>query len=281
MKRILHVLGWRLEDVTKALTDIQHAGFNAIQISPVQAFREDGYDWWKMYQPLNIEIGNRLGSRESLVALCKSAHDLSIEVYVDVCLRNVASAVDDPLVPHPNVDPTIDLADAEDCLDYEDRYEATHKRVGLPMVDYFSERMQHYHRAFLHDIVACGVDGFRVDMAKHFALPSEGCDYLTYVYGDFADKFIYGEVLFAPTALLDDYSEHMHVLTNGRLTDPTKAVYFVESHDSYHDDLIGWSREWKDEEILHRYRWLLEEQPKANTLFFARPFNDTWKRAHS
>ena len=281
MKRILHVLGWRLVDVLGALPSVKQAGFNAIQISPVQAFREDGYEWWKMYQPLNFAIGNRLGSRSDLVELCNKAHDLNIEVYVDVCLHNVASAVDDPSAPHPNVDKAINLANVDECQNYEDRYEATHKRVGLPMVDYFDKTNRDHQKAFLHDLVACGVDGFRIDMAKHFALPSEGCDYFTDVYGGFADKFIYGEVLFSPMSLLNDYSAHMCVLTNGRLSDPTKAVYFAESHDSYYDELIGWSKEWTDDEILRRYRWLLEEQPRANSLFFARPFNDTWKRAHS
>lgn len=280
MKRILHLLGWRLVDILGVLPDVKQAGFNAIQTSPVQGFREDGYEWWLQYQPLNYEIGNRLGTRSDLVELCKRAHDLSIDVYVDVCLRNVASAIDDPLAVHPNVDPTIPIANVGDCQDYENRYEATHKRVGLPMVDYFDQRTRDYQKAYLHDLVACGVDGFRVDMAKHFALPSEGCTYFNDVYGDFSGLFIYGEVLFTPTKLLDDYGAVMHVLTNGRLTDPGRAVYFVESHDSYHDDLIGWSRNWNDEEVLRRYRWLLEEQPKAHTLFFARPFNDNWKRAH-
>ena len=40
MNRILHLFEWRLNDITKELSDIKNQGFNCIQISPIQPLKE-------------------------------------------------------------------------------------------------------------------------------------------------------------------------------------------------------------------------------------------------
>ena len=234
-RKILHLLQWRLEDITTHLPLIKEQGFTAIQTSPLQGCR-DGWEWWKLYQPTNYRIGNsQIGNKEDLKRLCDKAKEVGIEVYVDVALRNVGTSETDPNKPNENVDKEIlpYIKDVPPCSNYDDRYEATMKRVGLPMVDYTNRDVQEMHRRYLGELLECGVDGFRIDMLKHFALPEEGCDYIPNVYGHFDTAYLYGEVLFSPTWLLDKYANYTDVLTDCRLSDESKSVLFVESHDSF------------------------------------------------
>ena len=42
--------------------------FDAIQISPIQGTKDSGIEWWKLYQPINLKIGNeQIGSKKDLI----------------------------------------------------------------------------------------------------------------------------------------------------------------------------------------------------------------------
>ena len=275
-RKIIQLLSWNLDAIIGALPDIAKQGFNAIQISPIQGTKDDGYEWWKLYQNTNLKIGNpQIGTRKHLKHLCQSAKKHGIEVYADVLFHNVASNLTDEDV-HPKVEPELLMYVKDNipkCEDYEDRYQTTHYRVGLPIVDYEDEGYQLLCRKLLWDLVDCGVSGFRIDMAKHFALPEEGCNFFPNVFGEFQDEglFIYGEILDSVVGVLDVYAKHMHVLTNMTITDKKKLVKFpLESHDTYHT----WSttKDLHPHSIIYEYGKLVNEG--VHVVFFARPMED-------
>ena len=271
--KILHPFRWQLVDVLNALPKIKEQGFNAIQLTPVQECL-DGWEWWKVYQPLSYKIGNQYGSEEDLKVLCYASETYGIDIFVDVLFHNVASL--DGTDVHPDVAPELakHVLDVPPCTNYEDRYQTTHLSVGLPMVDYWNTDVRNMQFDFLKKLRNYGVKGFRIDQAKHFATVDEGCNYFTVVYIPFKDKgsFIYGEVLNAPADVIDMYSKTMYVLTEWiKGSDKNKLVTFVESHDEYYG--IKNKQYLTKELILERWNELVNNQ-EVHSLFFVRPMED-------
>ena len=134
-------------------------------------------------------------------------------------------------------------------------------------------------KCFLNELIDCGVTGFRFDAAKSIGLPSEGYRFwpnLIYrlkMYG----LFLYGEVIFEENRnVIDEYCNYMNVLGNYDGSNPSKMVKFVESHDSYlSNDMLGYTRGIPSEEIVTSYQNLTRYY--EHTLFYVRPWDDTWK----
>lgn len=273
--KILHLFRWRIADIINVLPKVQEQGFNAIQISPLQECREGG-EWWKLYQNLSYRIGNQLGSAEELHKLCVEAETYGIEIIADVLLHNVASKNGTDI--HPYVDPKIAqyvVKDLPECKDYEDRYQTTHLRVGLPTVNYWLPEVQIMHFNMLEEYYNIGVKGFRIDQAKHFATYQEGCNYFTNVYTPFKDKgiMVYGEVLDSEQSVIDMYARAMLVGTNKRTSDPSKQVAFFESHDNYYT--FRNTINMKEDEMIYYWNELVNIE-KLHSLFLARPIEDRY-----
>ena len=84
---------------------------------------------------------------------------------------------------------------------------------------------------------------------------------------------VYGEVIFSEKELIDRYCQYIGVLTNCDGSNRNRIVSFVESHDSYYD--FGYTKNIDSAEIARNYRNLVNYYD--NTLFYARPFDETWK----
>ena len=273
---ILHAFQWTLKDIQRNLGRIKEVGFNAIQISPIAPTKDDNSkEFWMLYQPIEFTVGNtKIGSRDDLVDLCEAARRLDIDIIADVVLRHLAGKDDGSLTPHEKADPT--LTCDPDCWlpvyeseDYENRYNITNGYFGLPALNYFNPYVQGKYITYLDDLIACGVSSFRIDMGKHFALPSEGCDFWTNVIGRYPDRFHYAENLDCPTSLQDKYAEYVGILGSEPCSDNSKFVAHFETHDTYHTfkstiHMTGHDR-------LNAWRWTL--QSNQNALWFSRPFD--------
>ena len=273
--KILHLFQWQLKDITNTLDKVKEQGFNAIQISPIQECRQ-GEEWWKLYQNTSYKIGNHLGTEDDLKELCEKANKLNIDIIADVLFHNVASLDGNDI--HPDVDKELAkyvIKDLPSCSDYEDRYQTTHLRVGLPMVNYFDNDLQVMQFDMLENLYKIGVKAFRIDMAKHFALPNEGCSYFTKVFLPFIEKgmFVYGEVLNSDQNVIDAYANIMSVCTDRRTTDKTKQIAFFESHDTFHT--FKTTVNMTKEQMFNEWNKLINVE-KVSSIFFARPFDDTW-----
>lgn len=274
--KMLHLLQWRICDIINTLPKIAEQGFNAILISPCQEIREDGWEYWKLYQPLSYKIGNRLGSANDIQELCNKAGNYGIQIIADVLLRNVASETGDDI--HKGVDPNLAKhvdVNIPQCDNWEDRHKSTMWRVGLPLVKYWEPEVQKMQINFLNELVKLGIKGFRIDMAKHIALPNEGCNYFIDVLKPFQDKgiFIYGEVLNSPQWLLDNYATFISVCTESHMymTKIDRKVTHFESHDNYHT--LKNTLYLTKEQMLYEWNKLVNCD-KVHAIFFARPMED-------
>ena len=177
---ILHCFDWKYKDIEDEIPNIAKAGFTSVQTSPAQ--KDSSYaQWYMLYQPETFSIyENALGSKEDLQSLCKKAEDYGINVIVDVVANHTRAIGDDGL--------------GSDCyhndqgdIDYgpgSNRYDYTHKRIGMLDLNSESATVQNKVKGYVQELKSVGVDGIRWDAAKHIGLPSERCNFWPAVTGE-------------------------------------------------------------------------------------------------
>ena len=271
--KILHMFQWGLGSIIPMIPTVKEQGFDAIQISPIQGTKDSGMEWWKLYQPINIKIGNtQIGTKEQLRELCAVANQYGIKIIVDVVLRHVAGDPQSPLAPHKDVDPELLpylCKEQIPCNNYEDRWQCTHRCTGMPMFDYNNPNYIAKVIDFLNELLDCGVWGFRLDQLKHYALPQEGSNFLTYLQ----PYNFYGECFFCDQWVLDAYSKYMKVLTDGRPSDISRLVAKFETHD----DFLEFKATNRMTDHMRLVEWdVLVNHCGYDSLYYARPFEDLW-----
>lgn len=269
--RILHLCDWKANDITyDVLVQVRSCGFTHIQISPVQEVREDIDYFWNLYQPISLQIGNRIANRTDLRQLGTRCENIGLGLIVDIVAHHTTTELEKSKLIRLLYNET------RLVMNYNDRYENTHYRVGgLPTLDMWSSALQSQVNNLINELIDCGVTGLRWDACKHIELPCEGCSFFTNTMQRFPELFQYGEVIFTPHDLLKKYQDIMVVGTeNPQGTDDSKCVLWVESHDSFRE---GWSNYLDSNTIVANYYRLLSEHPNANTLFYQRPYDNSWK----
>lgn len=263
---------WGLGSIIPMIPTVKEQGFGAIQISPIQGTTY-GTEWWRLYQPINLKIGNtQIGTKEQLKKLCAVANQYGIKIIVDVVLRHVAGDPQNHLAPHKDVDPELLpylCKEQIPCNNYEDRWQCTHRCTGMPMFDYNNPNYRVKVIDFLNELVDCGVWGFRLDQLKHYALPQEGSDFLTYLQ----PYNFYGECFFCDQWVLDEYSKYMKVLTDGRPSNISRLVAKFETHD----DFLEFKATNRMTDHMRLVEWdVLVNHCGYDSLYYARPFEDLW-----
>jgi len=277
-KIILHSFLWQLKDITKNLNIIKEQNFNVIQISPINEIKE-GSEWWNFYQPLSFSIGNKTGTKEDLIELCKEAKKLGIDICADIVLRHCATD-DGQLIPSKAVDEKLRnnpkfWTNSKNTVDYNNRYAVTHGAFGLPILDYDNKELQDIYIKYLQELKDCGIKSMRIDMGKHFSLPSEGSNFWERVFGKYNDMFNYAECLESSKELLDQYTPFINVLTDGTASDRSKMVIYIMSHDT--ELTFGYTKHMDDNMIIKEWNYLLKEYKESHVLFYARELSDLWK----
>lgn len=278
-----HFFQWKLRDITKELDNIKSSGYTCVQISPLQGCKDDGHEFWKLYQPTHMSLvgSKQIGYKEDLIELCSEANKRNIKVIADVVLRHTAGKNSGELIPHETVDNKLIenpyfWTHATNTTDYKDRYKSITRAFGMPMLDYNNWDLQDIYIEFLEDLKSCGVSGFRVDMGKHFALKEEGSFFWERVFGRFNNMFNYAECLECNKDLLDKYTKFINVITDYYLpTDKSKAIIYLMSHDT--EETWGFTKKMKDNDIIREWEIMLRENKESHVMFYLRSFSDLWK----
>jgi alpha-amylase len=190
---------WNWPSVASACTSqLGPAGYGAVQVAPPEESitlptSVDGvHPWWEVYQPVSYQINSRLGTRAQFAAMVTACHDAGVRVYADAVINHTAgngntrttgyagstfspSGFSYPAVPYSTTDfhhatdgdcPTTDgqiddfsvLAQVQNC-----------ELSGLSDLKTQSSTVRTKIAGYLNDLISLGVDGFRVDAAKHIA----------------------------------------------------------------------------------------------------------------
>jgi alpha-amylase len=190
---------WNWASVSAACTSqLGPAGYGAVQVAPPEesitlpSSSAGAHPWWEVYQPVSYPINSRLGTRAQFSSMVTTCHNAGVRVYADAVINHTAgdgntyttgyagstfspSSYSYPAIPYttsdfhhandgycPTADGQIDdysvLAQVQNC-----------ELSGLSDLKTQSTTVRSKIAAYLNDLISLGVDGFRVDAAKHMA----------------------------------------------------------------------------------------------------------------
>ena len=270
---IVHLFQWPWASVAAECTDVLGPlGFGGVQVSPPQehvVLPERGFPWWQDYQPVSYQLVSRRGDRAAFAAMVEACHAAGVAVYVDAILNHMAGGAstgpgsagsafthyDYPAVPYGGADfHDCNLTADDDIAVWTSRPQVqTCELVDLADLATETDPVRDRLAAYLDDLQSLGVDGFRIDAAKHVPLadlaavfdrlgdppavysevieggPGE-IDPVEYVRTGDVTEFRYGDVVSAAfesgaLADLEDLPSRMRLPSDD-------AVAFIDNHDT-------------------------------------------------
>ncbi|MCX4582647.1 carbohydrate-binding module family 20 domain-containing protein [Streptomyces sp. NBC_01481] len=167
---------WNFASVAKACTDqLGPAGYGFVQVSPPQEHIQ-GPQWWTSYQPVSYRIAGRLGDRAAFSSMVNTCHAAGVKVVVDSVINHMASASGTGTggssyekYSYPGIYSGADMDDCRSTItNYQDRANVQNcELVQLADLDTGEDYVRGRIAAYLNDLLTLGVDGFRIDAAKH------------------------------------------------------------------------------------------------------------------
>ncbi|GAA4787983.1 alpha-amylase family protein [Streptomyces ziwulingensis] len=167
---------WNFASVAKECTTaLGPAGYGYVQVSP-PAEHIQGGQWWTSYQPVSYRIAGRLGDRTAFRNMVNTCHAAGVKVVADAVVNHMSAGSGTGTggssyakYHYPGL---YSAPDFDDCTsqiaDYQDRYNVQHcELVGLADLDTGESYVRGAIAGYLDDLLSLGVDGFRIDAAKH------------------------------------------------------------------------------------------------------------------
>lgn len=220
---LVHLFEWPWASVGRECTEhLGPAGVAGVQISPPQEHVElpdAKFPWWQDYQPVSYQIQTRRGDRAAFEAMVRECHAAGVKVYADAVLNHMTAQLSGTgsagtkftLTGYPDYDGAADFHHCGHSIaNWSDRAEVTDCDL-LGLADLATEEPSVRSRLarYLDDLASLGVDGFRIDAAKH--IPSAD---LAAILGAMQRKVpVYQEILDEPL-LSKEY------LANGAVLEP-------------------------------------------------------------
>ncbi|MEV6581718.1 carbohydrate-binding module family 20 domain-containing protein [Streptomyces sp. NPDC051582] len=167
---------WRFDSVAKACTDaLGPAGYGYVQVSPPQEHIQ-GPQWWTSYQPVSYKIAGRLGDRAAFKAMVDTCHAAGVKVVADSVINHMAAGdgvgtggSSYTKYGYPGLYSGADMDDCRAAIsNYQDRANVQNcELVQLADLDTGEDYVRGRIAGYLNDLLSLGVDGLRIDAAKH------------------------------------------------------------------------------------------------------------------
>ncbi|NEE40306.1 glycosidase, partial [Streptomyces sp. SID7982] len=128
------------------------------------------------YQPVSYKIAGRLGDRAAFSAMVNTCHAAGVKVVADSVINHMAAGngtgTGGSAYTKYDYPGLYSGADMDDCrsqiTNYNDRGNVQNcELVGLADLDTGEDYVRGKIAGYLNDLLSLGVDGFRIDAAKH------------------------------------------------------------------------------------------------------------------
>ncbi|MEV6925082.1 carbohydrate-binding module family 20 domain-containing protein [Dactylosporangium sp. NPDC051485] len=165
------------------------AGYGAVQAAPPEdSISVAGHPWWDIYQPAAYDLNSRMGTRAQFTAMVSACHAAGVKVYVDAVINHMTGANQSSTTAYGGASftnnysyPSAGYSSSDfhfypaDCPqsdnqihDYNNSAEVWNcQLVGLSDLKTGTDSVRTKIAGYLNDLISVGVDGFRVDAAKH------------------------------------------------------------------------------------------------------------------
>jgi alpha-amylase len=153
------------------------AGYGYVEVSPASEHIE-GDQWWTSYQPVSYRIAGRLGDADAFKGMVAACHEAGVKVIADAVINHMAagSGTGTGGTQYRKYDYPGTYGDSDfhgcrrDISDYSNREDVqTCELVGLADLDTGTDSVRSTIAGYLDGLRDMGVDGFRIDAAKHMS----------------------------------------------------------------------------------------------------------------
>lgn len=268
---IANLFEWNWPSVASECTNVLGPqGYGAVQVAPPEdSLTRDGHPWWEVYQPATYNLTSRMGDRSQFASMVQTCHTAGVRVYADAVINHMTGqgstsygGASFSKYDYPGIYSSADFHSYPgDCPESDDQIHDWNSFPEVTKCELSSlsdlRTESGYVRGeiagYLNDLLSIGVDGFRVDAAKHIGEPD-----LAAIEGRLTKPaYIYQEVMpgspgdlapsaFEPTGDLLEfvYGQKLKEQFNGSIAnlqtfgqswgfEPSdKAVVFVANHDT-------------------------------------------------
>ncbi|MFR9794467.1 carbohydrate-binding module family 20 domain-containing protein [Streptomyces sp. MS06] len=169
---------WNWNSVAKACTDqLGPAGYGYVEVSPATE-NIQGSQWWTAYQPVSYKLQNRLGSESDYQNMINTCHSAGVKVVADAVINHMSAGsgtgtdgTNYTKYNYPGYYQDWDFHSCrQDISNYQDRSNVQNcELVGLADLDTGSDYVRSTIAGYMNHLISMGVDGFRIDAAKHIA----------------------------------------------------------------------------------------------------------------
>ncbi|MFC5288170.1 carbohydrate-binding module family 20 domain-containing protein [Actinokineospora guangxiensis] len=170
---------WRFDDVARACTDVLGPkGYGYVEVSPATEHIQ-GPQWWTVYQPVSYKIAGRLGDRAAFANMVTTCRNAGVKVIADAVINHMAGisggvGTGGTSFSKYNYPGHYQNQDFHGCrqpiTDYGNRDNVQNcELVNLSDLDTGSEYVRSEIAEYLNDLKSLGVEGFRIDAAKHMS----------------------------------------------------------------------------------------------------------------
>ncbi|HEX4817623.1 MAG TPA: carbohydrate-binding module family 20 domain-containing protein [Nonomuraea sp.] len=209
---IANLWSWNWTSVARECADhLGPAGYGGVQVSPPQdSLTRGGAVWWDIYQPAAYTLTSKFGTEAQFAAMVRTCHDAGVKVYADAVINHMTGQGSTSYggaafskYQYPGLYSPADFHyHAEDCgnadnLIHDGDYAGSARNVqncelvGLSDLETEEDYVRRTIAGYLNKLVALGVDGFRIDAAKHVN-PADLADVYRRLNGS---PYIYQEVI--------------------------------------------------------------------------------------
>ncbi|WP_327314574.1 carbohydrate-binding module family 20 domain-containing protein [Streptomyces sp. NBC_01235] len=294
-------------------------GYGAVWVAPpAESLKQSTYYWWDVYQPYSYNLNGRFGTAAQFASMVTACHNAGLKVYTDAVVNHTAAQTGvgyngttitnkydtpdwDPADYHTSaecndsdliIDDWSNLSEIQNC-----------ELLGLPDLKTENDHVRSGIAAYLNKQIALGVDGFRIDAAKHMPVAD-----LNAIWAKLdnttsgADPYVFQEVYPGSTPAASDYYASGDVLDftyasrlksafqgnvsdlssleSGGILPAADSVSFVTNHDternglhlSYKDgdtyrlaNVFELAYKWATPTIYSGFEWSSSDQAPPNS----------------
>jgi len=190
---MVHLFEWKWTDIAAECERfLGPKGFCGVQVSPPNEHRivtSPFRPWWERYQPVSYKLEGRSGTRAQFADMVRRCNAAGVRIYVDAVINHMTgtdagsgvgtggSSYDASSLSFPGVPYTAsDFSSCSKCTnancqinnDYDDADKIRNCQLfGLIDLDLEKDSVRQKIADYMNDVIALGVDGFRIDAAKH------------------------------------------------------------------------------------------------------------------
>nr|BFE77867.1 hypothetical protein GCM10020093_004680 [Planobispora longispora] len=179
---IVKLWSWNWNSVARECVDVLGpAGYGAVQVSPPHdSMSKGGSVWWDVYQPARYTLTSKFGDENAFKNMIDACHGAGVKVHVDAVVNHMTGQGSTSYggysfskYNYPGLYSSWDFRNSPSCVIDDEDYKKNGWRVqncelvSLADLDTGSGYVRDRIAGWLNRLTALGVDGFRIDAAKH------------------------------------------------------------------------------------------------------------------